>query len=299
VLQWLPRRVSGARLPGPQVRPQPGIHRAMRHAPVPPAPTAPKVNSPMPKAKSAKAATALQGGPAPDPAASPLPPAPTETTAPVAAQAPQSPAAERIAELVQTLRTTYPDAACELRHANAFELLVATILSAQCTDERVNMVTPVLFARFPTPAALAAADRDEIETIIKSTGFYRNKAKNIQEAAARIVATYGGEVPQRMEEILTLPGVARKTGNVVLGVAYGLPTGVVVDTHVRRLSNRLGLTTHEDPEKIEKDLMALLPQEEWIDFSHLLIFHGRRCCDARKPNCPGCSVRHLCPASTV
>ncbi|MGL4650614.1 MAG: endonuclease III [Caldilineaceae bacterium] len=210
-----------------------------------------------------------------------------------------APAAERVGDIVRLLRETYPDAHCELTHHNAFELLVATILSAQCTDERVNQVTPVLFAQFPTPAALAAADREAIETIVKSTGFYRNKAKSIQEAAARIVSTYGGEVPRTMEEILTLQGVARKTANVVLGVAYGLPTGVVVDTHVKRLSARLSLTTQEEPEKIERDLMALVPQEDWILFSHLLIFHGRRCCDARKPNCAACSVRHLCPSSTV
>jgi endonuclease-3 len=210
-----------------------------------------------------------------------------------------APATERIGEIIRLLRETYPDACCELTHKSAFELLVATILSAQCTDERVNKVTPVLFAAFPTPEALAGADREEVEAIIKSTGFYRNKAKSIQEAAARIVSTYGGEVPREMSEILTLQGVARKTGNVVLGVAYGLPTGVVVDTHVKRLSNRLGLTTNSDPEKIERDLMALVPQEEWIDFSHLLIFHGRRCCDARKPDCAACSIRALCPSSLV
>lgn len=218
---------------------------------------------------------------------------------PAAAQAQLAPAPERIGEIVRLLRATYPDAHCELNHRNAFELLVATILSAQCTDERVNQVTPALFAAYPTPAAMAAASSEELETIIKSTGFYRNKAKNIQQAAARIVAVYGGVVPRTMEEILTLTGVARKTGNVVLGVAYGLPTGVVVDTHVKRLANRLGLTLHEDPEKIERDLMQLVPQEEWIDLSHLIIFHGRRCCDARKPNCAGCALAELCPARIV
>lgn len=211
----------------------------------------------------------------------------------------QSPAPERIGEIIRLLRETYPDAHCELDHRNAYELLVATILSAQCTDERVNMVTPVLFDRYPTPEALAGADREEVETIIKSTGFYRNKAKSIQEASRRLVEAYGGEVPRTMEEIVTLQGVARKTGNVVLGVAYGLPTGVVVDTHVKRLASRLALSAQSDPDKIEKDLMALVPQAEWVDFSHLLIFHGRRCCDARKPNCPGCSIHHLCPSSTV
>ncbi len=210
-----------------------------------------------------------------------------------------APAAERIGALIRLLRADYPDAHCELDHRNAFELLVATILSAQCTDERVNMVTPVLFARFPTPEALAEADREEIETIIRSTGFYRNKAKSIQEAARRIVAAYDGQVPDEMDALLTLPGVARKTGNVVLGVAYGKGVGVVVDTHVKRLAARLGLSTQEEPEKIERDLMALVPQSDWIDISHLLIFHGRRCCHARKPNCPGCSLRALCPSALL
>lgn len=210
-----------------------------------------------------------------------------------------SPAKDRIGEIIRILHETYPDAACELVHGNAWQLLVATILSAQCTDVRVNMVTPVLFARYPDPAALASADPEEVESIIKSTGFYRNKAKSIMAASRRIADVYGGTVPHTMEEMLTLPGAARKTANVVLGVAYGEATGIVVDTHVRRLSQRLGLTTNDDPVKIERDLMALVPQSEWIDFSHLLIFHGRRCCEARKPNCPGCSIRHLCPSSTV
>lgn len=210
-----------------------------------------------------------------------------------------SSAGERIGEIIRLLRVTYPDACCELTHSNAFELLVATILSAQCTDQRVNMVTPVLFAAWPTPAALAGADRAAVEEVIRSTGFYRNKAKAIQEASQRLVSEYGGEVPRAMEAMLTLSGVARKTGNVVLGVAYGLSTGVVVDTHVRRLANRLALTTESDPEKIEKDLMALLPPEEWVHFAHLLIFHGRRCCDARKPDCPRCSIRHLCPSAVI
>jgi endonuclease-3 len=208
-----------------------------------------------------------------------------------------APADARIGEIVRVLHETYPDAACELNHHSAFELLVATILSAQCTDVRVNMVTPVLFARFPTPAALAAADREEVESIIKSTGFYHNKARSIQEAAARIVSVYGGEVPRTMNELLTLPGVARKTANVVLGVAYQIADGIVVDTHVKRLSARLGLTTQSDPVKVETDLMALVPQEEWVDLSHLLIFHGRRCCDAKKPNCAACSVYALCPSA--
>ncbi len=210
-----------------------------------------------------------------------------------------SPASARIGEIIRLLRVTYPDAHCELDHRNAFELLVATILSAQCTDERVNMVTPALFAKYPTPLALAEANRDDLESLIRSTGFYRNKAKNIQEAARRIVETYDGKVPANMADLLTLAGVARKTANVVLGVAYGIGVGIVVDTHVKRLSNRLGLTAMEDPEKIEKELMELIPQAEWIDISHLLIFHGRRCCDARKPNCAACTIRHLCPSSQL
>jgi endonuclease-3 len=210
-----------------------------------------------------------------------------------------APATERIAEIIRLLRIAHPDAHCELDHRNAFELLVATILSAQCTDERVNKVTPVLFAAYPTPQALAGADRNEVEEIIRSTGFYRNKAKNIQEAAQRIVTVYGGETPATMDDLLTLSGVARKTANVVLGVAYGVAAGVVVDTHVKRLSNRLGLTEQSDPDKIERELMALIPQSEWIDFAHLLIFHGRRVCDARKPNCAGCNVRQLCPSTLV
>lgn len=216
-----------------------------------------------------------------------------------AAPAATAPAAERIGEIIRLLREAYPDARCELDHRNAYELLVATILSAQCTDQRVNLTTPALFARFPTPQALAAGDRGEIEELVRSTGFYRNKAKNIQEAAQRIVAAYGGEVPADMDELLTLMGVARKTANVVLGVAYGIGSGVVVDTHVKRLSNRLGLSAESDPEKIERDLMALVHQAEWVDFAHLLIFHGRRTCDARKPKCPACAVRHLCPSAPL
>lgn len=210
-----------------------------------------------------------------------------------------TPAYAHMDELLRLLHAAYPDAECALHHRNAFELLVATILSAQCTDERVNKVTPSLFARFPTPAALAAADREEVETLIRSTGFYHNKAKSIQGAAQRIVSAYDGVVPTTMAELLTLPGVARKTANVVLGVVYGIADGVVVDTHVKRLSNRLGLTTATTPEKIERDLQAITPRTEWIDLSHLLIFHGRQVCDARKPLCAQCTLHHLCPSSTV
>lgn len=208
-----------------------------------------------------------------------------------------APATERIGEILQRLRRAYPNADCALAHTNAFELLVATILSAQCTDERVNKVTPALFARFPTPLAMAQADRAELEELIRSTGFFRNKAKNIQEASRRIVETFDGMVPDNMNDLLTLAGVARKTANVVLGTAYGIGVGVVVDTHVKRLSNRLGLTKVEDPEKIERDLMALVPQGDWVAFSHMLILHGRQVCDARKPKCAECTLNVLCPSA--
>ncbi len=210
-----------------------------------------------------------------------------------------APAGERIGEIIRLLHDAYPDATCALNHTNAFELLVATILSAQCTDERVNKVTPALFAKYPTPLAFAEADRAELEEAVRSTGFYHTKAKNIQEAARRLIQVYAGEVPADMEQLLTLAGVARKTANVVLGTFYGIAVGVVVDTHVRRLSNRLGLTQHEDPEKIERDLMALVPTSEWIVFSHMLILHGRRVCDARKPNCAVCVLAQLCPSAVV
>lgn len=210
-----------------------------------------------------------------------------------------APATERIDEIIRRLHLAYPDAICALDHSNAFELMVATILSAQCTDERVNKVTPALFARYPTPLAFAEADITELEQAVHSTGFYRNKAKNIKAAAQRLVQVYGGDVPTTMDELLTLAGVARKTANVVLGTAFGIADGVVVDTHVRRLSNRLGLTTHDDPEKIERDLMVLLPRTEWVGFAHRLILHGRQVCDARKPNCALCTLNELCPSALV
>jgi len=207
------------------------------------------------------------------------------------------PVTERMPEILQLLHAAYPDAECALDHRNALELLVATILSAQCTDVRVNKVTPGLFARFPDAQALAAADRAELEEIIHSTGFYRAKAKNVQEACQRIVAVYGGVVPDNMTDLLTLAGVARKTANVVLGTAYGVADGIVVDTHVKRLSARLGLTQQSDPEKVERDLMMITPQSEWIDLSNLLILHGRAVCDARKPKCAGCVIAHRCPSA--
>ena len=196
----------------------------------------------------------------------------------------------RAAALLGGLGTLYPDATCELDHQSPYQLLVATILSAQCTDARVNQVTPEVFRRWPTPRALAAATQSEVEKVIKSTGFFRNKAKSLRGMARVLVEKYGGQVPRTMDEMLELPGVARKTANVVLGTAYGLATGVVVDTHVQRLSRRLGLTREEDPKKIERDLMAFLPEEEWVGFAHRLIWHGRRVCAARKPRCAECPL---------
>jgi endonuclease-3 len=210
-----------------------------------------------------------------------------------------SPAPARLPEILRLLRELHPDAKCALDFESPLQLLVATILSAQCTDERVNKVTPVLFARYPTAQALAEADREELEQVIHSTGFYRNKAKNVQEACRRIVTEFGGEVPANMADLLSLAGVARKTANVVLGNCYGIADGIVVDTHVKRLSERLGLTTQTDPEKIERDLMAMTPQADWIDLAHLLIFHGRRVCDARKPRCGDCPISYLCPFATA
>jgi endonuclease-3 len=200
--------------------------------------------------------------------------------------------------LLERLRRAHPDAECALHHRNPFELLIATILSAQCTDERVNQVTPVLFERFPDPASMSRAEREDLEGIIRSTGFFRNKAKSIHGASERLVAEFGGDVPRSMEELLKLPGVARKTASVVLGVSYGLAEGVVVDTHVYRVSRRLGLSRAGKVEQVEQDLMRILPREDWIDYSHLIIFHGRRICQARKPKCPECPVADLCPSAT-
>ncbi len=210
-----------------------------------------------------------------------------------------APAAERMPEIMRRLRAAHPDAKCALDYRNGLELLIATILSAQCTDERVNKVTPGLFARYPDAQAFAEADRSELEVMIHSTCFYRNKAKNVQEACRRIVTEYDGEVPGEMVALLTLPGVARKTANVVLGNVFGIADGVVVDTHVKRLAERLGLTQNSDPDKIERDLMALTPPEQWVELANLLIFHGRRVCDARKPRCAECTLSDLCPSSTA
>jgi endonuclease III len=204
---------------------------------------------------------------------------------------------ERVARILAGLQKAYPRATCALVHRNAWELLVATILSAQCTDARVNMVTPTLFRAFPTPAAMAKASLPELEDLIRTTGFFRNKAKSISGAAKEVVERFGGRVPQSMAELLTLPGVARKTGNVVLGTAYGIADGVVVDTHVLRLSRRLELTVNVEPIKVEQDLMKIIPKDHWIDFSHELILHGRAVCIARKPRCVDCIIEPECDSS--
>lgn len=202
-------------------------------------------------------------------------------------------------EIHAELRRLYPDAHCALKHKGPFQLLIATILSAQCTDERVNMVTPGLFKKFKNPQAFVDATQEEVEVVIRSTGFYRNKAKSIKGASQKIIDLYGGKVPETMDELLTLAGVARKTANVVLGNAFGQNIGVVVDTHVGRLSVRMGLTKNTDPKKVEQDLMALFPQDSWTMLSHLLIFHGRQVCNARKPKCDDCTLASICPKQGV
>ena len=207
------------------------------------------------------------------------------------------PAKVRAPEILERLKREYPDAHCALDHAGAFQLLCATILSAQCTDARVNLVTPVLFDRYPDAFALAAAAQEEVEAIIRSTGFFRNKAKNLIAMAQALVAEHGGEVPRTMDDLRVLPGVGRKTANVVLGNAFGINAGITVDTHVGRLSRLLVLTKHDDPEKVERDLMKLVPQEDWTLVSHLLIFHGRQVCIARRPRCSACVLNDLCPSA--
>src|SRR5579862_4122431 len=201
---------------------------------------------------------------------------------------------KRVAAILAGLDAAYPNATCELNFSNAFQLLIATILSAQCTDVRVNMVTKELFQKYKTPKDFAYASPAELEKEIRPTGFFRNKTKSIMGASKGLIEKFGGEVPRTMEEILTLPGVARKTGNVVLGTAYGIASGVVVDTHVMRLSQRLDLTRNNEPKKIEQDLMKIIPQGKWIQFSHQLIWHGRRVCVARKPKCVDCNLESLC-----
>ncbi|WP_263410022.1 endonuclease III [Terriglobus tenax] len=205
-------------------------------------------------------------------------------------------APERIAAILDGLRKAYPNAVCALHHNSAWELVVATALSAQCTDVRVNMVTPELFRTFPTPKALAEAPLPAIEEIIRTTGFFRAKAKNIQGAARVVVEKFGNKVPETLEELITLPGVARKTANVVLGSWFGIAVGVVVDTHVLRISKRLELTKNTDAVKVERDLIKILPQSEWINYSHRIIFHGRQVCIARKPKCADCTLEKLCNA---
>ena len=191
----------------------------------------------------------------------------------------------------------YPQAHCELDYGNALQLAVATILSAQCTDKRVNMVTPALFARYPDATALASADQGELEELVKSTGFYRNKAKNIIGMAKALVDRHGGDVPRSMSELVALPGIGRKTANVILGNAFGMNEGIVVDTHVARLSARFGLTTQTDAVKIEQALMPLFPRDTWAMLSHLMIWHGRRVCEAKKPRCAECGLRDICPSA--
>ena len=196
--------------------------------------------------------------------------------------------------ILERLKELYPEAPCSLDYENPLQLLIATMLSAQCTDARVNIVTPALFERFPTVTDYAEAQASEIESYVKSTGFYRNKAKNIRAACEKIVTDFGGEVPQSMETLTTLPGVARKTANVVLAHAFGINAGVTVDTHVKRITNRLGLTKHDTPDKIEQDLMKLLPQSDWENWSIRLVYHGRAVCDARNPACERCQLQEWC-----
>lgn len=204
---------------------------------------------------------------------------------------------QRALEILVRLKRLYPEARCTLNYKTPVQLLVATILSAQCTDERVNKVTPGLFTRFPDADALANADLEDLENLVRPTGFYRNKAKNIQAACRMLVIEFGSQVPKRMEQLLKLPGVARKTANVVLAHAYGINVGVTVDTHVKRLSYRLGLTEHTDPIRIERDLMPLLPQSEWENWSIRLIYHGRAICKAPQPACDRCVLADLCPSA--
>jgi endonuclease-3 len=240
--------------------------------------------TPAPKAKTAKPATKAAPRPAPN--------ARPRRTA-------KAPAAAHAAQIYDLLAQTYPDAHCELDFTNAFELLCATILSAQCTDKRVNMVTPTLFAAYPNARALADARQEDVEEIVKTTGFFRNKAKSLIAMARALVERHGGEVPRTMEELVVLPGVGRKTANVILGNAYGINEGVTVDTHVLRLANRLGLASGDDAVKVEQALMPLFPRDRWAMLSHLLIFHGRRVCDARKPRCGDCPLVELCPSAQV
>jgi endonuclease-3 len=235
---------------------------------------------------------------APRPGKSSAPGAKAKSAGGRAAKATRRPPVNAV-DLYDRLLALYPDAHCELDFGTPFQLLVATILSAQCTDKRVNMVTPVLFSRYPTVESLARAKQEEVEEIIKSTGFFRNKAKSIIAMAGALVDRHGGEVPSTLETLVTLPGVGRKTANVILGNAFDINEGVVVDTHVGRLAGRLGLTSQTDPVKVEQELMGLFPRERWTMLAHLLIFHGRRVCDAKNPRCEQCSLAAICPSSRV
>jgi endonuclease-3 len=219
---------------------------------------------------------------------------PSRRTTPKPASGPLAP--ERVAAILKGLDEAYPEAVCALTHTSPWELLVATILSAQCTDVRVNMVTPELFRRFPAPAAMANATLPELEALIRTTGFFRNKAKSIQGAAKRITEDFSGKVPETLAELITIPGAARKTANVVLGVCFGKAEGLVVDTHVFRISRRLGLAKEGTAEKVEQELMRVLPQDRWISYSHQIIHHGRAVCVARSPKCDRCNLEHLCRA---
>ena len=224
----------------------------------------------------------------------PVPKKPSREPEPrrVATRGPLAP--ERIAAILKALDAAYPNAVCALQHRSPWELLVATILSAQCTDVRVNMVTPELFRRFPTPQAMAKAPLAELEQLIKTTGFFRNKAKSIQGAARKIIADFGGQVPQTLDELVTIPGAARKTANVVLGVSFGKAEGIVVDTHVFRIARRLELAKGDTPQKVEQELMQVIPRDHWIAFSHQIIHHGRKVCIARNPKCKDCDLETLC-----
>jgi endonuclease-3 len=220
-----------------------------------------------------------------------------ETHVPPVYTTPQPGSAEQIKAIITELRHLYPQAACTLNYANPLELLIATQLSAQCTDERVNIVTKTLFQKYRSVEDFASANLEELEQDVRSTGFYHNKAKNIRATCQRLLAVYGGEVPHTMKDLLTLPGVARKTANVVLGNGFDIVEGFVVDTHVGRLSRRFGWTKNDDPVKVEQDLMRITPRKDWLDLSHLLIFHGRAVCYARKPACAKCTLAHLCPSA--
>jgi endonuclease III len=214
-------------------------------------------------------------------------------------RAKKEPPKKRIGEILKLLKREYPDARCSLNYTSPFELLIATILSAQCTDARVNLVTKDLFRKYQGPKDYLAVPEEELQQDIRTTGFFRNKTKSIRGASAKLIEQFDGEVPQTMEQLLTLPGVARKTANVVLGNAFHITSGIVVDTHVSRVSQRLRLTKATQPEQIELDLMKLVPRKEWVTFSHRLIMHGRYICKAPRPDCPNCVLNHLCPSSTV